>query len=43
MLRELKTLNPKHELEFMFENCGNLLHGFVDFIIEKMEKRDEKA
>lgn len=30
MLRELKNHNPKHDLEYMLENCGNLLHAFVD-------------
>ena len=31
MLRELKNHNPKHDLEYMFENC--VLHEFVDRLI----------
>lgn len=58
--RNLSEQSAIDELEYMFDNCGNLLHEFVnsldiesiciehsekfvDFIIERMEKRNEKA
>lgn len=54
--RNLSEQSAIDELEYMFDNCGNLLHEFVDtldpeliciehsekfvdFIIERMEKR----